>query len=152
LLPVIERVVAPGSVIISDERVAYAAIPNGPGNYTLLMVNHSRQFVNPVNRAHTNSLEAYWSRTKAVSKRMNGTRKEMVPGYVDEFMLKKSVLRWYVHTVWGTSTFCATSLSADIRVRQHTVYFKRPFSGSLDAIKETKQQVMSYVTLPSCPL
>lgn len=64
-------------------------LPNIPGNYTHRTVNHSRHFVNPVNRAHRNSVKAYWSRAKAVFKRMNGTSKEMVSGYLDEFMWRE---------------------------------------------------------------
>src|ERR1043165_3326339 len=60
-----------------------------PGNYVHQTVNHSRNFVNPVTGAHTNNVESYWMRAKAVFKRMSGTSKDMVPGYLDEFMWRE---------------------------------------------------------------
>jgi len=89
LLPIIQRVVAPGSVVISDEWAAYRGIQNLPQNYDHRTVNHSQNFVNPITGAHTNNVESYWKRAKAVFKRMNGTSKDMVPSYLDEFMWRE---------------------------------------------------------------
>lgn len=89
LLPIIQRVVAPGSVIISDEWRAYRGIPALPGNYLHRTVNHSRHFVDPATGSHTNGVESYWSRIKANFKRMHGTSKEMIPSYLDEHMWRE---------------------------------------------------------------
>lgn len=89
LLPIIQRVVAPGSVIVSDEWAAYRGIPNIPGNYTHLTVNHSQNFVNPVTGKHTQNVESYWSRMKKSFKRMNGTKTDMTSSYIDEFMWRE---------------------------------------------------------------
>lgn len=61
-----------------------------PGNYTHLTVNHGPNFVKPVNGAHTNNVEGYWKKVKAIFKRIHGTSKDMVPGYLDKFM-------WWEH-------------------------------------------------------
>lgn len=76
LLPIKERVVAPGSVITSDVQ----------GNYTHRTINHSRNFVDPVSGATTNHVESYWKRAKSIFKGMNGTQKHMLPSYLDKFM------------------------------------------------------------------
>lgn len=89
LLPIIERVIAPESIIISDEWAAYRNIPNLPNNYRHQTVNHSKNFVNPATGAHTNNVENYWKRAKSIFKRMNGTQKEMIPSYLDEFMWRE---------------------------------------------------------------
>lgn len=85
-MPIIARVVNPRSTIVSDEWAAYRGI----GNYTHLTVNHSQNFINPTTGAHTNNEEAYWMHAKAIFKCMNGMTKDMVPGYLDEFM-------WHEH-------------------------------------------------------
>src|SRR6218665_633546 len=71
LLPSIQRVISPGSIIVSDQWQAYSDIPNLPGNYTHYTVNHSQNFVDPVTGKHTNHVESYWIRMKS-----NGTYKD----------------------------------------------------------------------------
>ncbi|CAN7949909.1 unnamed protein product, partial [Ixodes hexagonus] len=62
----IRRHVAPGTVIVTDEWAAYRRIPtlrdnNGaPLNFTHMTVNHRNNFVNPVTRAHMQSIEQAW--------------------------------------------------------------------------------------------
>ena len=46
LIPIIERHVAPGSIIYSDQWRAYAQLSNNQ-NYTYASVNHSEYFVDP---------------------------------------------------------------------------------------------------------
>lgn len=64
LLPIIQRAVVPGSVMVSDEWAGYRGIPNIPGNYTHQTVNHSQNFVNSVTGKHIQNVESYWSRMK----------------------------------------------------------------------------------------
>lgn len=45
-----------------------------PGNYTHLTVNHGQNIVKPVNGAHTNNVEGYWKKVKAIFKRMGRPR------------------------------------------------------------------------------
>ncbi len=67
LLPIIQRIVRPGSFIYSDEWRAYRNIQ------TLLglqhkTVNYSLHFVDPVTGVHTQAIKAYWSSKKSVIK------------------------------------------------------------------------------------
>ena len=90
LLPIIERVVRPGSIIHSDGWGAYDRIMTvlAHRNYQHHVVNHSREFV-AANGTHTQAIEAYWMRAKAIFKRMNGTQEPLVAGYLDEVMWRE---------------------------------------------------------------
>lgn len=61
LLPIIEKVVLhPTLIIISDDWAAYRGLANLPKNYIHQTVNHSRNFVNHTDGAHTNNVERIW--------------------------------------------------------------------------------------------
>ena len=85
LIPIIERHVAPGSIIYSDQWRAYAQLANNQ-NYTYASVNHSEYFVDPETGVHTQAIESYWGRKKRYFKNMNGTQAHMLPSYLDQFM------------------------------------------------------------------
>lgn len=90
LLPIIADVILPSSIIHSDEWAAYNGITGiANRNYTHETVNHRYNFVNPISGAHTNNVENYWKRAKAVFKRMNGTKVGFVESYLDEFMWRE---------------------------------------------------------------
>ena len=59
LLPIISSVVAPGSIVHSDEWSSYRAIRSQLG-LTHRTVNHSIQFITP-SGVHTNTVESYWN-------------------------------------------------------------------------------------------
>src|SRR5690348_804842 len=60
LLPIVQRVVRPGSTVHTDGWRAYNGLPAlGFGHG---VVNHSLFFVDPVTGVHTQNVEAYWSR------------------------------------------------------------------------------------------
>lgn len=73
LLPIIERVILPGSTVISDKWRAYAGIPKLLGNCQHLTVSHSQNLVDPVQRKYTNNMESYWVLVKTSFRKTNGT-------------------------------------------------------------------------------
>ena len=62
---------------------AIAAIPVIPP-YIHQSVNHTRDFMNPIDGTHTNHVENYWKNIKMKFKSMSGTYRELIPGYLDE--------------------------------------------------------------------
>ena len=83
----IQQFVKPGTTIISDKFSPYFNL-NHVG-YTHVMVNHSKNFVDPYTGAHTNTIEGLWSQVKRKLKAMNGTVRNQLPGYLDEFNWRK---------------------------------------------------------------
>ena len=87
LLPIILANVEPGTEIHTDEWKSYARL-NRQG-FVHRSVNHSIQFVNPLNGAHTQSIECTWAHAKKKYKRMHGTSKPLFGTYLIEFMWRK---------------------------------------------------------------
>lgn len=89
LLPIIQNNIRPGSIIVSDEWRSYLRVGTLPQNYQHLTVNHSQHFVDPITGAHTQKIESTWNRAKSRNKRHCGTNREMIPGYLCEFMWRQ---------------------------------------------------------------
>ena len=62
LLPIIQKYIAPGTLIITDKWKAYINL--GRHGYIHEDVNNSQNFVDPVSGAHTNSIEGTWTHVK----------------------------------------------------------------------------------------
>jgi hypothetical protein len=60
LLPIIQRVVRPGTTIVSDEWLAYENISNRLG-FEHFTVCHKVNFVNVKNLKFTLNVESYWN-------------------------------------------------------------------------------------------
>ncbi|KAE8974598.1 hypothetical protein PF011_g24802 [Phytophthora fragariae] len=85
------------ATVISDSFAPYVSV-NGKHtlesnrllrgmHYTHRWVNNDECFVDPVTGAHTNRIEGAWEvRIKRHLKRMRGVRKELLAGYLDEFL------------------------------------------------------------------
>lgn len=86
LIPIINKYVAPGTTIFTDEWRAYH---NMPQHFHHLTVNHSIHFVDPQTRAHTQSVESLWAKAKSRNKRQWGTNREMINSYLIEFMWRR---------------------------------------------------------------
>ena len=51
-----------------------------------MTVNHSRNFVNPANGAHTQRVESLWNQAKRRKRRQFGTSRRMLDYYMCEYM------------------------------------------------------------------
>ena len=91
LLPVIIANVIPGTEIHTDEWRSYARL-NRRG-YVHHTVNHSIEFVNPANGAHTQSIECTWAHAKKKYKKMHGTSKALYPTYLVEFIWRRKIAK-----------------------------------------------------------
>ena len=86
LFDTIRACIRPGTTIISDLWTTDCGIPNLPGmNFLHLMVKHSQKFVDPVSRAHMQTVESLWAAVKR-HKRECGTSQNQLDSYLCEFM------------------------------------------------------------------
>ena len=88
LLPIIEEVVSPGSIIHSDQWRSYRKIYKELG-FTHKTVNHSLWFVDKKTGVHTQTIESYWNRQKRFIKSMIGCRRDHLEKYLLEFMFRE---------------------------------------------------------------
>ncbi|KAI8488373.1 uncharacterized protein LOC144917435 [Branchiostoma floridae x Branchiostoma belcheri] len=89
LLPIIERCVKPNTTIFSDRWAAYRNVGQLQNVAHHFTVNHSQNFVDPNTGAHTQHIEAYWSRKKAKLRRMHGCYGEDTQSYLEELMWRE---------------------------------------------------------------
>lgn len=84
LLPIIKRVVRPGSIIHSDEFQSYNDL--AMMNFELKRVCHKYNFVCPKTGIHTQHVESYNNKIKLRIKEVKGVRGENRKSFLDEFM------------------------------------------------------------------
>jgi transposase-like protein len=84
LLPIIERICLPGTIVVSDGWAAYPGIQER--GYEFRSVNHRENFVDPMSGTHTQHVESYWNKQKLRIKRMKGMKKDHLEDYLCEFM------------------------------------------------------------------
>ena len=87
LIPIIERYIKPGTMILSDEWASYNLIP--PATFTHLTVNHSIQFVVPGTDIHTQTIESTWGQAKKKMRNSMTTNPELLDTYLAEYCWKK---------------------------------------------------------------
>lgn len=83
ILPVIYRVVIPGTVIHTDEWASYNHLSRSE-EYVHLTVCHKYNFVNPISGTHTQNVESYNSKLKLRIKKMKG----IICGKHEDFCLE----------------------------------------------------------------
>ena len=83
LLPIIQKWIAPGSIIHSDCWKSYNKLSKL--GYTHVAVNHSKEFVNKENAACTNRIECEWRHAKCSMPRY-GVHKGLHDGYLAQFL------------------------------------------------------------------
>jgi hypothetical protein len=80
---------------MTDEFTAYVhGIPklqdkDGKPLYSHSTVNHSKNFVNPKDGTHTNTIEGLWNVAKSANRRRWGTHRAMLDSYLLEFMWRQ---------------------------------------------------------------
>ena len=85
LLPIIQRVANPDSIIHSDQWRAYSRI-NSELQLEHGTANYSVNFVDPETGVYTQIIESYWAKTKQKFKEMKGVSADALPTYLDERM------------------------------------------------------------------
>ena len=86
-IPKINRVVLPGTSIMSDEWAAYRSLSEKGYHHTTN--NHTENFVDPVTGCHTQTIEGFWANSKVHFKEMHGIKVSQLPAHLDE-----SKFRW----------------------------------------------------------
>lgn len=108
LLPIIQKWIEPGTIIVSDWWKAYSKLETH--GYEYRTVNHSVEFVNKDGN-HTNKIEGHWSHAKCKLPKF-GIRKHLFSTYLAEFIWRYmhrnedlfSVFLNDVKKVYATST------------------------------------------------
>ena len=85
LLPIIQSVVRPGSIVRSDEWRSYRQIQGRTG-LSHRTVNHSINFVEPITGVHNQNIESYWNVKKTLIKKMLGCQRKLLHWYLQEYM------------------------------------------------------------------
>jgi len=82
----IKKHIRPQTSIISDCWKSYDSL--SVEGYIHHTVNHSKNFVDPETRAHTNTIERTWREVRANVPRY-GQRKKHMAGYLPEYIFKR---------------------------------------------------------------
>jgi hypothetical protein len=86
---IIRRVCLPNTIIHSDGWRGYCNVKSL--GFTHKIVNHTENFVNPIDGTHTQNIEFYWNKIKFRIKNKKGICKNLLKDYVNEWMWRDSV-------------------------------------------------------------
>lgn len=86
LIPIIQAHISPNSQINSDCWRAYKTLNTLPQNYIHEEVNHSTNFVNPITKAHTQTVERMWRSVKRVKRRAEGLHNKDIQDHVAVYL------------------------------------------------------------------
>jgi hypothetical protein len=90
LRPLICQFIRRNTTIVTDCWLAYQGLETWGMGYTHLTVNHSQNFVNPLNPdAHTQTIESQWQKFKQRHKTQFGTHETLFSTYIGDFMWRK---------------------------------------------------------------
>ncbi|CAL2048362.1 unnamed protein product [Caenorhabditis brenneri] len=90
LLPLIEKTVAEGSIIMSDSWKVYDSITDLKTHYDHYKVNHKIEFVRSDDRrVHTQGIKSTWSSLKRSLKSYYGLPKHKLEGYLYNYMFRR---------------------------------------------------------------
>ena len=104
LMPIIEEIVAPDSIVYTDKLQSYNALDVSDFHHQ--RINHSEEFVSRRNRRnHINGIENFWSQSKRHMRKFNGIKPDNFHWFLKECewrfnggdpkMLLKSLKHWY---------------------------------------------------------
>lgn len=87
LMPILQRVLLPGTEVQSDDWGAYTNLPVHAHNVqTHRVVVHAANFVDPVTGVDTQEVESAWSRLKYKIKMQKGLRHYDLQAFLNEYM------------------------------------------------------------------
>ena len=87
LMPILQRVLLPGTEVHSDDWGAYSNLPaHAPTVQTHRVVVHVANFVDPVTGVHTQEVESAWCRLKYKVKMRKGVRNYDLQSFLNEHM------------------------------------------------------------------
>ena len=90
LLPILQRVLRPGSEVHSDDWGAYRNLARYVPNVTVhRTVVHRDHFVDPLTGIHTQEVESAWSKLKYHVKREKGIRHPYIQDFLNEEMWRQ---------------------------------------------------------------
>lgn len=84
-LQIIEKIVKPGTIIFTDDWLAYRNLINNP-NYSHVTVNYPFHFVDPRSGILTQNIESYLGKIKAKVQGMRGCKRDFLTAYLKQFM------------------------------------------------------------------
>lgn len=88
----IKNYILPGTTIISDCWKAYDYL-NISSQYTHLTVDHSKNFVNPVDGSNTQTIERMWRELKKINKKYEGIPRNKINEHLSEFIWRNNILK-----------------------------------------------------------
>ena len=87
LMPILQRVLLPGTEVHSDDWGAYSNLPAHAATVqTHRVVVHAANFLDPVTGVHTQEVESAWSRLKYKMKMRKGVRNYDLQSFLNEHM------------------------------------------------------------------
>lgn len=98
LIPLIKKIIAPGTTIISDDWKAYSNLEQL--GYHHLTVNHSKNFTDPITGANTNLIEGLWAHLRK-SFPKSGIRKKYISDHIARYILRRGRLYTFTEFIEG---------------------------------------------------
>lgn len=90
LLPIIQNHIAPNTTINSDSWRAYKRIDGLPQHYSHRVVDHHKNFVNPIDGTHTQTVERMWREVKRVKRRYEGISHKDMDDHISEYLWREN--------------------------------------------------------------
>ena len=83
--------ILPGTTIISDCWKGYDCL-DSCNEFEHLTVDHSKNFVNPINGANTQTIERMWRELKKINKKYEGIPRNKINEHISEFIWRNNII------------------------------------------------------------